>query len=108
MFAIFITHFWQYFFFPAHEVWYRGNVWGNVVAVLPLAILGIIGFTYHHFVLKNLHESHDQHLKLIIDALDPETDAETQIDRIAELVDETKPGGVTTVLEAVRNLHDAK
>lgn len=100
---MFLTHFWHYFFAPPHEPWYKGNVWGNVVAVLPMAILGAAGFAYHHFALKRLHKAHDKHLKQILDALDPETESETQIDRIAELVDDRQPGGVTVVLEELRN-----
>ena len=107
MLAIFITHFWHYFFWGGPipqpvNVWYERAVWGNVVAVLPMAVLGAGGFTYHHFALKRMHESHDRHLKRILDALDPETSSETQIDRIADLVDDQKPGGVTVVLEELR------
>ena len=89
-----MTHFWQFFFFPPHEVWYKGAVWGNVVAVLPLAILGAAGFAYHHVVVKGLHSTHDEHLKKILDALDPEAQTETQLDQIADRVDETTPGGL--------------
>ncbi len=106
MLAFFIDHWFHFFFFGGSPpnpspVWYERAVWGNVVAVLPLAILGGIGFFYHHIVVKRLHSTHDAHLRQILAALDPESDTETRLDQIADAVDETTPGGIKTVLEAI-------
>jgi heme exporter protein D len=94
-------HFWRFFFAEHGHHFYEAAVWGNVVAVLPLAILGASGFVYHHTVLKRAHESHDAHLKAILAALDPESETDSQLDRIADAVDTTTPGGLTDVLAAI-------
>jgi hypothetical protein len=39
MLAFFLTHFWQFFFAPPAGPWYTGNVYGNVVAVVPCGVL---------------------------------------------------------------------
>lgn len=96
-----ITHWFQFYFAPANEVWWRGAVWGNVFAVLPLAILGAIAFFYHRAEVKALHETHDRHLRAILNALDPEADSESMLDQIADRVDEKTPGGIQAVLEAI-------
>ena len=101
MIAFFTDHFSQFFFFPVHEVWYRGAVWGNVVAVIPLAILGAVAFFWHRAETKALHETHDAHLKLILKALDPEADSESTLDLIADKVNEETPGGIKAVLDAI-------
>jgi hypothetical protein len=101
MLAFFLTHWFQYYFVPVHEVWWKGAVWGNVFAVLPLAVLGAVAFFYHRAEVKALHESHDKHLRAILQALDPEAESESMLDQIADRVSEETPGGIRTVLEAI-------
>ena len=96
-----ITHWAQFFFDEPGKVWYEAAVWGNVVAVIPLAILGAIAFFYHRAEVKALHETHDRHLRAILNALDPEADSESMLDQIADRVDEKTPGGIQAVLEAI-------
>jgi hypothetical protein len=95
-------------YFPHGEAWYHGQVWANVFVLAPLSILGAIGFLWHHSVVKELHRKvnreaaareaahtelmaahaeHAQHLKKLMDALDPETDG-----GISEVVDRLEPG----------------
>lgn len=40
--AIFLTHFLEFFFAPPGVAWYQGNVWGNVVAIIPCGILAVL------------------------------------------------------------------
>jgi hypothetical protein len=42
MLAFFLTHFWRFFFAPHGAPFYTGNVWGNVVAVVPCGILAFL------------------------------------------------------------------
>lgn len=111
-----ITHFWEFFFVPTepHTPWYHGQVWGNVVAVLPLAILGAGAFAYHHFVVKGLHDEllrkhdeHSEHLRKIIEALDPETESDSTLDLIADRVDDGTPGGIGVLRERIDELKRA-
>jgi hypothetical protein len=103
------AHFWEFFFGEVGKHFYEGNVYGNLVAIIPT---GLLLFAYirsrhlavieSHKALKAAHVEHAVKLEKILDALDPETDSKTQIDRIAELADDQKPGGVTVVLEELR------
>jgi hypothetical protein len=98
---VLFTHWFHFFFWGGAQpspspVWYERAVWGNVVAVLPLAVLGLIGFLWHRGVVKELHAKidreadaraeHTQHLKKIMDALDPETGG-----GIADVLDRLEP-----------------
>ena len=103
--AFFLTHFWQYNYAPAHEVYYHGAAWPNV-AVIPLAAicLGI----YHYVVTKPLHRehmaalAHDKKLaEEVLKHLDPEAATDGMLDRIADRVDETTPGGVGALAERI-------
>lgn len=40
MLAFVLTHWFQYFYVPAHGSWFEGNVWGNAMVLLVLGPLG--------------------------------------------------------------------
>lgn len=105
-----IAHFWQFFFVPPEQgvPWYHGQVWGNVVAVLPLALLGAAGFAYHHFVLRRVHRQiearHDEHSRRlceILNVLDP--DSEGGLSVVLDRLDTRTPDGLKTVLDAIEH-----
>jgi hypothetical protein len=102
MVAFFLTHFWHFEFAPVGEPWYHGQVWGNVVAVLPMALLALGGLLYHHVVLRRLHAAHDRHLKLLVDLLDPATDGGLAI--VVDRLDETTPRGLKAVIDELETL----
>jgi hypothetical protein len=99
MLAFLIDHFWQYNFFPVHEAWYRGAAWPNVAAVLPLAVLGIVGLVYHHTILRRLHTEHSVHLKAILDVLDPDTEGGLAI--VNDRLDLETPGGIRVIRDRI-------
>lgn len=114
--ATLFTHFWQFFFVPPEPgvPWYHGQVWGNVVAVLPLALLAVAGFFWHKGVMDEAHEKidklaqahdkHTEHLKAILDALDPDTDGgiadlHAKLDVIRDALDTHTPGGLKEIVD---------
>lgn len=118
MLAIFISHFVEFYFTGVgHEPWYHAAVWGNVVAVIPLAILGFIGYLIHKWITKE-HEgfdsktAHDERAKearKLFDLLDPHTDGgikeiHEHVEHIEDQVNEKTPGGLGTVFAEVRKL----
>jgi len=112
MFAlIFITHLWNtdfkhwwdaYFFGGPGPAWYLRLVWGNVFAVLPLGLAGFVGYRVHKLATKGRedvdaklerhHNEHLEHMRKILDALDPDTDG--GLNDIKELLDVHSPGGI--------------
>ncbi len=118
--VIVITHLWNTdfqqwwytYFDPHHAAWYTGEVWGNVWAVIPLGILGTIGYWAHRYLTKDIkkfdakaaHEAHMKKLQAIVDALDPEAESSSQLDVIADRVNEQTPGGLQVLLEEIRAL----
>ena len=67
-----LAHFWHFFFAPTGQPWYQGNVYGNIVALVPCAFLGgFFGWLWSktkywplnliHAKLDSLHERHDTH-----------------------------------------------
>lgn len=100
--ALFLTHWWEYNFIPAHEAWYHGATWPNVFVLLPLSVLGFIGWLWHkgavdetHKKIDALAKKHDEHaekLKKVLDALDPETDGGIQ--EVMDRLDPETPGGL--------------
>jgi len=101
------VHWWHLYFDPAEKPWYEGQVWGNVFAVLPLAVLGTIGYWVHKFVakehedidvkLERQHNEHSEHLKKILDALDPETPG--SLANIEDALDPQTPSGIGEILK---------
>lgn len=53
--AFFLTHWWEFFFAPKGAPWYTGNVWGNVVAVIPLGVGGYLWSKTKFWPLNLLH-----------------------------------------------------
>jgi hypothetical protein len=106
------VHWWHLYFFPVGKPWYEGLVWGNVFAVLPLALGGTIGYWIHKWVTKDIkefdakraHDEHSKHLRAILDALDPDVASGSQLDIIADRVDETTPNGLGTIRDEIRRL----
>lgn len=110
--ATLFAHWWQYYFVPLHEVWWKGAVWGNVFALIPTAFLAVpvavSAYFWHKGVVTKLeisakrHERHSKLLDDIVGMLDPEIDANelhAKVDRISDLVDDTTPGGITKIIE---------
>lgn len=127
MLAFFLDHFWHFFFWgPGKPVWYERSVWGNVVATIPLAVMGAAAFFWHRGVVRRLHEKIDRHeaalkghiegqaehgrkLLLILDALDPGTDGgiteiHNAIGKIADEINPDTPGGLRLVLDRLDGL----
>ena len=116
--VVVITHLWNtdfahwfhVYFDPYHAPWYEGLVWGNVFAVLPLAVLGGIGYWVHKWITRDIkkfdakkaHDEHTKHLRAILDALDPEVESDTILDTIADRVDEATPGGIGTLRAEIK------
>ena len=118
--VVVITHLWNtdfahwfhIYFDPYRAPWYEGLVWGNVFAVLPLAVLGTIGYWVHKWVTKDIkefdareaHDEHTKHLRAILDALDPEVESDSTLDYIASQVNEETPGGLKTIRDEIKLL----
>jgi hypothetical protein len=114
--AFFIDHWFHFFFWGGNpsptNVWYERAVWGNVVAVFPLAALGLVGYLWHRGVMKEAHEkldrlaavhaAHTAHLKQLLDALDPETDG--GLGDLRDLLDVATPGGIGALREQLDDL----
>lgn len=110
--AFFLTHWFQFNYAPLGQPWYQGADWPNVFVLLPLAILGTAGFFYHLAVTKRLHAriddlatKHDQHaekLKLVLDALDPETDG--GLADVLDRLDPGTPGGLAVIAHKLDDL----
>lgn len=101
---------WDMYFFPDGKPWYEGLVWGNVFAVLPLGLLGTIGFFFHkwltreheRFDSKTAHDERAKEARKLFDLLDPHTDGgiaeiHDHVHIISDKVDETTPGGLGTI-----------
>ena len=99
-----MLEFLRFFFAPLHEPWYHGAVWGNVVAVVPLGLMGFFWLRSKHIALTEVHAQHNRHLESILAALDPEAESETTLDLIADKVDETTPGGLGTIRERLETI----
>jgi hypothetical protein len=94
-------------------VWYEGQVWGNIFAIIPAAVLGTIGYWIHKFVtrehesidakLERQHNEHSKHLKDILDALDPEIESNSQLDVIADRVNEETPSGIGKIIQLLES-----
>jgi len=112
-FFIFSAHFWEFFFAEPGKHFYESAVWGNVVAVLPLAVVAVLGWLWHKGAVGELHRKldaqakrHDElaeHMKKALDLLDPERDggiADVHA-AIAEIKNELSvdtPGGLQVVV----------
>lgn len=104
-------HFTDFYFFPDGEPWWRGAVWGNVVAIWPsapvIAVLGVSAYVLHRRAIAPLHATLDRievahrdlaGLKDLADALDPGTESETILDTIADRVDDHTETGIGAIL----------
>ena len=66
--AIFLSHWFHFFYVPAGEPWYHGNVWGNVFVIAVVAPLGWVWSKTRFWPLRpvqhglrHLHEKFDEH-----------------------------------------------
>lgn len=97
-------HSWQFFFNPPHAPWYTGNVYGNLVAIVPT---GLLLFAYirsrhlavieSHKAIKAAHIEHAEKLNKLLDKLDPETDG--GLSDIRDALDPTTPSGIGVIIE---------
>lgn len=111
MFAvIFFAHAYWFFFDPGHGAqWYEGNVYGNLVAIVPT---GLILFFYirsrhlavmeSHRALKAAHIEHAAKLDKLLDHLDPETPG--PINEVLDRLDPETPGGLQVVAASIKTL----
>lgn len=97
----FIVDFWKFFFAPDNGPWFTGNVWGNVVAMIPCGIIGgLIGtfwakskywpFKLLHKKLDRLHERHDEHAADIEHVLHVLEDLHARHDHLHAMVHEVR------------------
>lgn len=112
-----IAHWFNFFFWGGEHglVWYKHAVWGNVVAVLPLAVLAAGGFFWHKGVVEEEHKKldalakkHDknaEHLKKIWDLVNPEADGGLTIhfEKIEDLLNLDTPTGLKIILDAIKS-----
>jgi hypothetical protein len=113
-------HWWEAYFFGGHGVvWYLRLVWGNVFADIVFFTGAALGYVWHQGVLKEAREEtnrriakhqdiHTEHLKKILDALDPATDG--GLADIKDALDPTTPSGIGVILkelQAARDTEDA-
>ena len=111
--ALTVIHLLHYMYFPAHEVWYHGAVWSNVFVLAPLAVLGTIGYWIHKLITRDVeefdakaaHDEHSKHLRAILDALDPDVESDSELDLIADRVDDETPSGLGVLLRELRAAH---
>jgi hypothetical protein len=117
MLGFFTDHFVHFFFFgPGEPVWYERAVWGNVAAVLPLAVLALIGWFWHKGAVEEMHRKldaaskkadvHAEHMKKVLDLLDPETDGgiadvHAAIAEVKDALDPDSPGGLQVIAEKI-------
>jgi hypothetical protein len=104
---VFFAHAYWFFFDPgAGHQWYEGNVYGNLVAIVPT---GLILFFYirsrhiavmeSHKALAKAHNEHAEKLAQVLDKLDPATDGGIADVHLALAVlkddlDPATPGGI--------------
>lgn len=59
--AFFLTHWFEYFYVPgSHEVWYHGNIWGNVFVIAVVAPLGYLWAKSKFWPLNLIHAKLDK------------------------------------------------
>jgi hypothetical protein len=106
-------HFWAFFFgMPGGPHFYEAAVWGNVVAVLPLAVLALFGWFWHKGAVEEMHRKldaaaaradvHAEHMKKVLDLLNPETDG--GIADVLDRLDPVSPGGLQVVVDRIETL----
>ena len=87
---------------------YWTEVKGNVYAILPCAVVAFFWVRAKHTALVEAHQKNSKHLEHLLKALDPEEETDNMLDRIADKVDETTPGGIESVLKALQPKGKAK
>jgi hypothetical protein len=114
MLALFLSHAFEFFFQPGHGAqWYTGNVYGNLVAIVPT---GLLLFAYirsrhlavmeSHRALKAAHIDHAEKLDKLLDKLDPATDG--GLADIKDALDPTTPSGIGVLLDRIEDLSKSK
>jgi hypothetical protein len=114
------AHFWHYYFFPPGEPWWKGAVWGNVIAIAPSAPVliagGMAAYYFHKRAMAPLHAKinqlardhqarHEEHVELmksLLDAMDPETDG--GLADLKDRLDPETPGGIGVLRERLDQL----
>jgi len=114
--VVFFYHAYQFFFQPGGGAqWYTGNVYGNLVAIVPT---GLIFFLYlrsrhlavlaAHAELKAAHVDHAAKLDRLLDHLDPDTPG--PMADVLDRLEPSTPSGIGVVLKEIRGLegHDSE
>jgi hypothetical protein len=97
-------HTWQFFFNPPTGPWYTGNVYGNLVAIIPT---GLLLFAYirsrhlavieSHKALKAAHVEHAEKLDKLLSKLDPETPG--SLVAIEDMLNPETPTGIGEIIK---------
>jgi hypothetical protein len=105
--AFFLTHAWHFFFQPGGGAqWYTGNVYGNLVAIVPTGLIFFLYLRSRHLAvlaaheeLKLAHVEHAAKLDKLLDHFDPDTPG--PMTDVLDRLDLHTPGGVTDLLKAL-------
>ena len=118
MLATFVSHAWHFFFQPGHgSQWYEGNVYGNLVAIVPSGVLLWLYLRSRHLAiltahaeLKAAHVDHAEKLDKLLNKLDPDTRG--GITDVLNRLEVSTPGGiqlldakVERIGQSIANLH---
>jgi hypothetical protein len=110
--TFFFSHAYHFFFQPGHgSQWYEGNVFGNLVAIIPSGVLLWLYLRSRHLAVLEAHQalriahvSHAEKLDKILEHLDPEAATDGMLDVIADRVDLDSPGGLQVLAERLEGL----
>jgi hypothetical protein len=103
MLALFFTHAYTFFFQPGGGAqWYTGNVYGNLVAIVPTGLLLSLYLRSRHLAvlaaheeLKLAHVEHAAKLDKLLAHMDPDTPG--PITDVLDRLDPVSPGGIAVL-----------
>jgi hypothetical protein len=112
--TVFFAHAWWFFFDPGHGAqWYEGNVYGNLVAIIPTGVLLFLYLRSRHLAvvaahqeLKKAHDEHARKLDLVLKHFDPE--GQGSIAQVLDALDPVSPGGLQVIAEKIDALAPPK
>ena len=108
--VFFLTHAYRFFFAPGGGAqWYTGNVYGNLVAIIPTGLLLFLYLRSRHLAvlaaheeLKAAHVQHSAKLDRLLDKMD--TDSQGGIADVLDRLDPVTPGGLRIVADRIDTL----
>jgi hypothetical protein len=114
--TFFLSHAWWFFFDPRGAEWYEGNVYGNLVAIVPTGLIFFLYLRSRHLAviaaheeMKAAHVEHAEKLDKLLDKLDPSSDGgiadvHAAIAEVKDALDPVTPGGLHVVVERLDDL----